>query len=224
MSRDASARIAGFAFLFYIAVAFPEMVLVGRATAGATVAARVATAAAHGGELRVAAVLTLLGALSAFVLAVTLYGVTRDEDRELATFGLVCRVGEGILGALPFTSLGFLWLSTASGPGAPDAAATATIVSLLSKLGTWKTGAGSWLFALGSSAFSVLLLRGRMIPVALAWLGVGASLLLVVALPLQLVGVLTGTAAAVVWLPMAAFEIPLGVWLLAKGVRGRTTR
>jgi hypothetical protein len=57
-----------------------------------------------------------------------------------------------------------------------------------------------------------------MIPVALAWLGVIASVLLVVGLPLQLSGVLSGLVTQLMWIPMAAFEIPLGVWLLIKGV------
>jgi hypothetical protein len=52
----------------------------------------------------------------------------------------------------------------------------------------------------------------------LAWLGVVASALLVVSLPLQLVGVLRGLFTQLMWLPMAAFEIPVGFWLLVKGV------
>ena len=76
--------------------------------------------------------------------------------------------------------------------------------------------------ALGSTFFSWLLLRGRMIPTALAWLGVVASVLLVVALPLQLGGVLRGAVTQFMWLPMAAFEIPLGFWLIIKGVREDT--
>jgi hypothetical protein len=57
-----------------------------------------------------------------------------------------------------------------------------------------------------------------MIPVALAWLGVLASVLLVVGLPLQMVGVLSGSVTQLMWIPMAAFEIPLALWLLIKGV------
>ena len=52
----------------------------------------------------------------------------------------------------------------------------------------------------------------------LAWLGVFASVLLVVALPLQLAGFLRGAVTQLVWIPMAVFEIPLGVWPLGKGV------
>ncbi|HYS68688.1 MAG TPA: DUF4386 family protein, partial [Gemmatimonadaceae bacterium] len=93
MTRNASARIAGFTYLFYIAVAFPAMVLVDKATAGDGMPARLASVAQHTTEMRVSIVLGLLSVFSALVLAVTLYCVTRDEDRELAMFGLVCRVG-----------------------------------------------------------------------------------------------------------------------------------
>ena len=73
-------------------------------------------------------------------------------------------------------------------------------------------------FAVGSTLFSWLLLRGRMIPVALAWLGVLASVLWVVVLPLQLAGVLPNSVTWFIYLPMAAYEILLGLWLLIKGV------
>jgi hypothetical protein len=57
-----------------------------------------------------------------------------------------------------------------------------------------------------------------MVPVPLAWLGVIASILLVVILPLQLAGILRGPITEAVWLPMLAFEVPLGLWLIVKGV------
>ena len=116
MTRRNNARLAGFAYLFYIAVAFPSMVLMNRATSGEGMAAKLTSVAQH-----------------------------------------------------------------------------ATDVHL------------------------VALLRGRMIPVPLAWLGVVASILIVVGLPLQLAGVLHGAVTQLMWLPMAAFEIPLGFWLLIKG-------
>ena len=90
--------------------------------------------------------------------------------------------------------------------------------SVASAKAGWKTTVGATFFAVGSTLFSWLLLRGRMIPVALAWLGVLASVLLVVGLPLQLAGVLGGSATQLMWLPMAAFEVPLALWLLIKGL------
>lgn len=86
------------------------------------------------------------------------------------------------------------------------------------------TGEAAIFFAVGSTLFSWLLLRGRRIPVALAWLGVLASALLVVILPLQLAGLFGGTtswSASVtwlVWLPMLVFEVTLSLWLIVKGV------
>ena len=46
-----------------------------------------------------------------------------------------------------------------------------------------------------------------------------ASVLLVVGLPMELAGFLAGPATQLMWIPMAAFEVPLGVWLLIKGAR-----
>lgn len=85
-------------------------------------------------------------------------------------------------------------------------------------------GHGEIYFAVGSTVFSWLLLRGRMIPVALAWLGVIASGLLVMLLPLQLAGLFGGPRAWsspvtwFVWLPVLVFELTLAAWLIVKGV------
>ncbi len=46
----------------------------------------------------------------ALVLAVTLYAITRDEDRDLAMLGMICRVAEGVIGALSVPKmLAVLW-------------------------------------------------------------------------------------------------------------------
>jgi Domain of unknown function (DUF4386) len=83
---------------------------------------------------------------------------------------------------------------------------------------------GAIFFAVGSTLFSWLFLRGRIIPVALAWLGVIASVLLVVILPLQRAGLFGGSGSWsssgtwFVWLPALVFEVALALWLLIKGV------
>lgn len=217
MTRNTSARIAGFTFLFYIAVAYPAMVLQSRATSGEGVPARLASIAQHTTEMRTTMLLNLLSVFSALVLAVTLYGITRDEDNELAMFGLVCRVGEGVSGGVP-TTAALLWLATATGPNAPDAATANGIGAFLLKVGTWQVNGSATLFAAGSTAFAYLLLRGRMIPAALAWLGVIGSAVVLIGLPLELIGVLGAPINQLMWIPIALFEITLAVWLLVKGV------
>jgi hypothetical protein len=79
-------------------------------------------------------------------------------------------------------------------------------------------------FAIGSALFSWLLLRGRMIPVALSSVGVVASVALAAVLLVQRAGLFGGPTnwasriTWMIWLPMLVFEIALGVWLVVKGV------
>jgi len=163
MTRTANARAAGVTFVVYI---------------GAGVATLALGSRSHAGD-----VLTLVTSLSALVLGVTLYSITRDEDPDLALLALACRIVESIPGH-----------------------------------------AGPTFFAVGSAIFCWLLLRGRMIPVSLAWLGVVASGLLVVILPLQRAGFFAGAVSWfagvtwLVWLPMLVFELTLAVWLIVRGV------
>jgi len=156
------ARVAGFTFLFYIAAGMTSLALTG--------------------QPQVTDVLSLLTSLSALVLGVTLYMITREQGPGLAMLALTCRVLEAV------------------------------------------SGEAAFFFAVGSTLFSWLLLRGRLIPMALAWLGVLASVLLVVILPLQLAGLFGGpmswsaSVTWLVWLPMLVFEVALALWLLIKGV------
>jgi hypothetical protein len=128
---------------------------------------------------------------SAVILALTLFVVTRVEQPVLAALGMIFRLAEGALGP----SLDLIGI-TVSQPTLVDAT----------------------LFAIGSMFFCWLLLRGRMLPRPLAWLGVIASVIVVVGLPLQLGGLLGRPLTMVMWIPMLAFEVPGGLWLLVKGV------
>jgi hypothetical protein len=216
MTRATNARIAGFTFLAYIAAGLASLVLFRRAASGDGVAAKLAGIAAHASDAGLLVILGLVQCFSALVLGVTLYALTRDQDGDLAILGLVCRVGEGIIAALSVpVTLTLFWLATARGADTPDIAATHALATYRLRDDTALTAT---FFAVGSTAFTYLLLRGRTIPVALAMLGFAASLLLVIGLPLQLAGWLGGPLASFMWLPMLAFEVPLGLWLLTRGV------
>ena len=225
MTRTTNARIAGFTFLLYIAAGVAGMVLFGRATNGEGIAAKLASIAQHATDVRVAVVLSLLTCFAALVLAVTLYRITREEDPDIAMLALTCRVGEGVLSAIfILATLGLLWLGTAAGTNAPDAAAAHALGAFLLKVQGWNVTIGATFFAVGSTLFSYLFLRGRMIPVPLAWLGILASVLLVVGLSLQLIGFLGGLFGGLIWLPMLVFEVTLALWLLIKGAPTPATR
>ena len=172
--------------------------------------------------MRAAIVLILFSSFCALVIGVTLYTITREVDSDLAMLAMSFRLGEGVIGGVSVQrSLGLLWLATGADGNLPDSMTSHALGALfLSNGGLGLVGA--LFFAMGSAIFSWLLLRGRMIPAVLAWLGVVASVLWIVGLPLQLVGILRGPA---IWLyiPMAAFEVPFALWLLIKGVTASTT-
>lgn len=199
MTPTTNARTAGIAFIVYFAAVMTQVAVV------------------RDPHLRI--ILTLIGQFSALVLAVTLYALTRAYDPDLAMLGLVCRTAEGIIGAtlLP-VSLAFGSTAAVGGTLASPVAATSDLTSLLASVRAWNTVVSALFFAVGSTAFAWVMLRRRVIPTGLAWLGVVASALMVVALTLQLAGVVQGRVVAIASLPIVLFELPLGVWLIAKGV------
>jgi hypothetical protein len=224
MTRKINARIAGFTFLFYIVIGITSMVLSSRETSGAEgTAAKLASIAQHASIVRVDVVLTLLCAACALVLGVTLYALTRDQDPDLAVMALCCRVSEGVVIAAgsSLLTLALLSVATASiaAPG-PDAVTAQALGALLLKMGDWTGIIAATCFAAGSTLFSYLFLRARSIPVPLAWLGILASLLLIVALPLRLAGFLSGPVTSFIWIPMLLFEVALALWLIIKGAKG----
>ena len=225
MTRRTCARLAGAAYLVYTAAGIGHDFLIHRVMKGDGEAAKLASIAAHASEVRVAILFTLLECFSAIVLAVTLYGITRDQDHEVATLGLVCRTAEGILVA---TAIPELWqarrVAEGVAHGAWDPATTSALRTLVLLPGT-SVPLAAIFFAVGSTAFCFLLLRGRMIPTALAWLGLLSSALLVVTVPLQLAGFSTGPVSGYTqWLPSLLFQLVLAPWLLIKGVASPTTR
>lgn len=222
MTRKTNARVAGYSYLIYIAVAMPSMLLFEQAISPKGIAAKLVSVAQHAADVRITIMLSLLSCFIAPVLAVGLYGITRDEDHELALLAFACRAGEGVLNAIPTAAmLGVLWLATAT---TLDAAASQVLGAFLLKLRDWLTIISATFFAVGSLIFSWLLLRGRIVPVALAWLGVLASILVTALLPLQLAGYIRGAMGWAVWIPMLVFEIALGLWLIVKGAAAPSPR
>jgi hypothetical protein len=193
------------------------MVLFGRAAGGEGIAAKLAAISHHPTEIGVVILLGFFQCFAALVLAVTLYAITRREDADLAMLALACRVGEGIIaGSYMSRTMALVWLAAAGGANAPDTAAAHALGPYLLRGDMAVTAT---FFAVGSTIFSYLLLRGRMIPTALARLGVVASVLLVIGLPLQAAGFLTAPIPiTMMWLPMLAFEVPLGLWFIIRGV------
>ncbi|HEX6731981.1 MAG TPA: DUF4386 domain-containing protein, partial [Pyrinomonadaceae bacterium] len=188
---------------------------------GDGIAAKLVSIAQKVTTMRVVIVLSLIMCFCALVLGVTLYAMTRDQDRDLALLAFTCRAGEGVAGAVFLVpTLGLLWLATRDDGNASGA--VGALGEFLLRVQDWSPLICATLFAVGSALFSWLLLRGRIIPIPLAWLGIFASVILVIGIPLRLAGLFRDPIFMIIWLPMLVFEVPLGVWLLIKGGRWPT--
>jgi hypothetical protein len=221
MTPTSNARLAGFSYLLYIAAGITSMVVFGRATQGAVGnAAKLASIAQRAGMVRATILLGLVMFVCAVVLGVTLWALTRDVDPDLAMFAMACRLSEGVVGAVSIVgTLQLISVATASTDAASaDASVAAAFGGLLLSEGSWTGSVAATCFALGSTIFCYLFLRARSIPVWLAWLGLFASVVLLVLIPGQLAGLVSGPVAYVMWLPMLVFELTFALWLIIKGV------
>jgi hypothetical protein len=214
-------RIAGSMFLFYIAISIISMAISNQATSGADgVAAKLSSIAQHLPLVRLTALLSLFTFFVAAVLAVALYVLTRNQNPYIALLALCCRIAEGIVIAFSAVwTLGLMSVATASTIAtASDSATAQALGGFLMQQDGSSTIISATCFAVGSTIYSYLFLRARSIPVLLAWFGLFASMLLVVALPLQLLGFLSEAVNIFIWLPVLVFEVMLALWLLFKGV------
>ncbi|HEX4639232.1 MAG TPA: DUF4386 domain-containing protein [Chthoniobacterales bacterium] len=215
MTQVHNARLAGFAFLFYIFAGICGMIAFDAATSGNTPVARLASITAHSPFMSLSIICSVLTILCAIALAVTLFALTREEDVDLARLAMSCRLLEAAINTAPLLALVAL-AHLAKDALAQESSVTA-VATLLLKAQTWSTPIAATMFAIGSAIFCALFLRSRLIPTWMAKLGFIASVLLIVAEPLEAVGLTKGFFAAIVWLPMLAFEVPFGVWLLRSG-------
>ena len=225
-SQNRSAKVAGFTFLFYIAISFISMNIYSQVTSGTGgVAAKLASIAQHMPLMRWTAFISLLIFFVAVVLAIALYTLTRNQNPFVALLALCCRVAEAMIIAFSVVwTLGLLSVATASTVKVvPDPAAVQALGGFLLRLDGSSTLVSSIFFAVGSSLYSYLFLRARSIPVLLAWFGIFASILLVVVLPLQLLGFHSEAVGIIIWLPMLVFEVILALWLIFKGVTAPAT-
>ncbi|NIL43703.1 DUF4386 domain-containing protein [Salinispora arenicola] len=214
MSDRSAARLAGALFLLVIAAVLASSAAAGSGAGG--IAQRLDDIAAHPSGLRLSIVLLAVAGIATLGLAAMLHAITRRQDPSLAAFALACRAVESglyavqILGAMLLLSLSRQQTDNARELGA------ATV-----DIAVWSTNVGACFFAVGSAVFAYLLLRSRAIPRPLAILGLLASLLLAVSVPLQSAAgaVTTEGAGILLWLPMFAFELTTGGWLLIKGLR-----
>ena len=173
----------------------------------------------HPGVL-VGGFLEVIAALAAIGTAVTLYPVVKRQNEGVALGFVAARVLEA---AMIFTGvISLLSLVTLRQPGATGADAAA-----LATAGASHVAVYNWTFLLGQSlmpGINALLLgsvmyRSRLVPRVIPVLGlIGAPLLICTVIATVFGGFKLGSPELAA-LPVAAWELSLGVWLVVKGFR-----
>jgi hypothetical protein len=218
MTQRNDARLAGYAYLLYIVFAMSSSLLFARAVAGEDTAHRLSSLARMVWTARLTVLLDLYQTVCALVLATTLYSLVKTVNPTLARLALLFRVGEGLLAALP--TLSKLELMQLVANRSNSSANAATDLSLASELlHRPDSGFSEFCFVVGGFLFAWLFLRGQLIPRPLAWIGVitiGAQLICV---PLHIAMMVPGSVENALWLPILLYEVPLGIYLIAKGTR-----
>ena len=213
MTNRTDGKIAGGTYLAYIVFAMSSAVLSGRTTAGSDAAQKLATLSHMIGIARVTVLLDVLQIVCAVVLAATLYRLVKAVNPTIALLAMLFRLGEGLLGFFPLLDKLEL-MQVATAPVTGELTSPAVIHQILNRP---DNGFGEFCFVVGGFLFACLFLRGGLVPRWLAWVGVitiGAQL---IAVPLHIATMIPGRIVNWLWFPILLYEVPLGIWLIAKG-------
>ena len=217
MTKGTEAKLAGYAYLAYIVFAMSAAVLSGKTTAGADTSQMLSTLRSTIAIAQVTVLLDLLQIVCAVVLAVTLYRLSRTVDATIALLAMAFRFGEGFAGFVPLLGkLELMKLAMASNPSCASSAGCLAIAGEI--LNRPDDLFGQFCFAVGGFLFAYLLLAGRLIPGWMAWTGVITIGLQLVCVPLYVATLLPGTVVNWLWFPILLYEVPLGLWLILRGV------
>jgi hypothetical protein len=155
------------------------------------------------------------------VLTWALYVLLRPVNRHLALLGAFFRLSElAVLCIATVNSLVVLrLLGGAEYLKTFDASQLHSLVMLAYTTQGLGMSVGFILLGLGSAVFAYLLLKSRYVPRPLALLGIFSSLLLALGTLAIIVFPRLGATGMAYMMPMGLYEVGLGLWLLAKGLK-----
>lgn len=220
-TRIAYARLAGFLYLFIIAVYLLGVLISSRFEVSGNVAETAHRIVAHELLFRCGLALGSLNAVCAVLLAVSLYAAVRVIDKNLALLALAFELVYAAVGAVAnLIDYAFLQQQlNANSSGVLDLKQLLALADLHSFLDSAALNIACILYGAGSILFFYLFFKARAIPRILAALGLFGSILVP----------LTGFASLILphpskllqlgWMPIFAAEVSVGLWLLTKGIK-----
>jgi hypothetical protein len=217
------ARIAGSIYLAAMALSmFSQVYVPGRIIVPGDAAATAHNLVASEGLFRAGIVVDILIYVSDVVIAWAFYELLKPVDGALARLGCFLRIADAaILSAV--TLNGLVSVRLLSGADYLQAIASPQLQALarffMSIQGTGLT-IGFVFLGAGSTVFACLLFRSRYVPRVLSGWGLFASPLLALgALATLLSPWFAAHASMASMVPMFFYEVPLGLWLLLRGVQ-----
>lgn len=217
-SLNASAKLAGFLLLFYIAILLAAGLVLDGFHAPGDVARTAANIRAGELQYRTGLVLQLLGGMTALPLGWAFYALVKGVDANLALLALLWRAAEALMGGLA-SVFRFMALSLyAAGPAAAGWGGEQPLVRLMLGGPRVTFPIAVIYFSIGSTIFFHLLLKSRAIPRVLAATGVIGSVMATILGFSLLIAPAWGDALSWLWAPMLVAEVGTALWLLIRGV------
>lgn len=152
------------------------------------------------------------GSLLTVPLALGLYYAVRPAGEVLAMSAVGLRLLEATLGLIS-TAIGFGFIEAAL--------AASTFGTAVLRFVYWNDAIalGAFVFTIGSTIFFYLFVKSGSIPRVLAWFGLGASIVAMVACLIHLARPSFPAMTMYAWIPMLLAETPTGTWLLINSVK-----
>ncbi len=177
---------------------------------------------AHGNQVILGALMELILVVSAIGTATAMFPILRKYNETIALWHVCFRFLEAVVITVGLISV--LALLTVSrefaAAGAPDTASFQVVGTSLIAIHDWTFMLGP-LFFLGINTimYSYIFYKSKLVPTALAFLGMTGAVLVFICALLVMFGVIqqVSLVGALLALPIAAFEISLAVWLIVKG-------
>ena len=224
-SLQRAARFAGLAYLLIIVTSLSAVILIEqRLVVPGDVVATISNILGNEFLYRFGTAYDLVMFASVVALSVALHVVLRTVSRGLALLALLWRLGEAFAGVI--TVLAGLIIGQLLSGGAHSTALETGQVRALVELLLGVRSAGldilTVFLCLGTIVFCYLFFRSRYIPRALSVWGMLAFLLMLV---VTFVGILVPSFPSMIQtisvIPVALFEVAIGLWLLIRGVSVR---
>jgi hypothetical protein len=177
---------------------------------------------AHANQVVLGALMELILVVSAVGTATTLFPFLRKYNETIALWHVCFRFLEAIMitvGIISVLSLLTLCREYATA-GASDIAAFQASGNLLKALHDWTFLLGpNFFLGINTMMYSYIFYKSRLVPRFIPILGMTGSALIIICALMVMFGVIEQTSVwgAILAVPVAANELILAVWLLAKG-------